>query len=92
MEELRRDVAQLGFRAEIQGRTVGDIAAELLHAAKEGLAARANLDGSGVDETHFLRTLEESVRRGKTPAEDLLDRYHGEWAGDISRIFKDCAY
>lgn len=92
METLRRDVAKLGYRAEIQGRTVGDIAAELLAAARGGLGARANLDSSGVDETHFLRTLEESVRRGKTPAEDLLDLYNGVWEGDITRIFTDCAY
>lgn len=92
MEVLRRAVATKGFRAEIGGRTVLEIATELLGAAREGLKARANLDSSGVDETHFLRTLEDSIKRGKTPAEDLLDLYNGEWDGNIDRIFEECAY
>lgn len=92
MEKLRRDVAKLGFKAEIAGRTVLDIAAELLSLARAGLAARGNLDGGGVDEGHFLATLEDRVGRGKTLAEDLLDLYHGPWKGDVSRVFTDCAY
>ena len=27
--------------------------------------------------------------RGKTPAERLLERYHGEWGGDITRIYEE---
>jgi glutamate--cysteine ligase len=26
---------------------------------------------------------------GKTPAERLLERYHGAWNGDISRIYEE---
>jgi glutamate--cysteine ligase len=92
METLRRDVARLGFKATIGGQSVQDIAGELLDLAKAGLAARKNLDGSGVDEVHFLRTLIDSVARGKTPADDLLDKYEAEWGRDISRVFTDCAY
>ena len=29
---------------------------------------------------------------GLTPAERLLEKFHGEWQGDISRVFEDCAY
>lgn len=92
MEVLRRDVARLGFRAEIGGRSVLEIAREVVDLAKLGLAARSNLDSAGVDEVHFLATLQDSLERGKTPAEDLLEAFHGEWQGDIKRLFSDCAY
>ena len=31
---------------------------------------------------------EEIVASGKVPAQVMLDRYHGEWDGDISRVYK----
>ena len=44
------------------------------------------------DETNFLNALQESVDSGTTPADELLDRYHGDWAGDLSRVFGDYSY
>jgi glutamate--cysteine ligase len=44
------------------------------------------------DETHFLNALRESVESGQTPADELLAKYHGEWAGDLSRIYADYSY
>ena len=29
---------------------------------------------------------------GKTVAEQLLDKYHGEWAGDISRVYDEMSF
>lgn len=92
MEALRRDVARLGFKAEIRGRSVLEIAAEVVDLAKQGLKARARLDSAGVDEVHFLATLQDSLERGKTPAEDLLEAFHNDWQGDIKRLYSDCAY
>ena len=31
--------------------------------------------------------LEQTLRLRKTPAERWLELYHGEWAGDLTRIF-----
>jgi len=63
------------------------MAGEVLDIAHAGLAARARLDSSGNDETGFLAPLREIVDSGKTPAEMLLDKYHGEWGGDLSRVY-----
>ena len=32
------------------------------------------------------------TRRRVTPAERLLDLYHGDWQGDVTRIYRDFAY
>ena len=56
--------------------------------ASAGLSARARLNSSGDNETGFLETLDEIVKTGKVPAQVLLDRYHGEWGGDIDRVYK----
>ena len=39
------------------------------------------------NETGFLDPLREIVRSGKVPAQVLLDRYHGAWGGDVSRVY-----
>lgn len=92
MEVLRRDVAKLGFKAEIHGRSVLDIGKDLVALAKQGLKARGNLDSAGVDEVHFLATLQDSLDRGKTPAEDLLEKFEKDWAGSVSPIYTENAY
>ena len=57
--------------------------------ATSGLASRAMLNSGGDNETGFLGTLDDIVASGKVPAERLLDLYHGEWNGDISRVYEE---
>jgi glutamate--cysteine ligase len=89
-EALRDSVPELGLRAPIPGgRTLGELAPEILDIATAGLSARARLNGSGDNESGFLDPLREIVASGKTPAEKLLERYHGAWGGDVSRIYEE---
>jgi glutamate--cysteine ligase len=66
----------------------------VLAIAEAGLAARAREGADGLipDETHFLAALKDSVETGKVPADELLDLYRGEWAGDLSRIYAGFSY
>lgn len=91
-QKLRDDVPRLGFRAEIRGRNVLTLAQETLRIAARGLARRKRLDRNGRDETRYLRPLEESIARGITPAEELLEKYHGEWGGNVDRIYDEYMY
>ncbi len=89
-ENLRNSVPKLGLKAPLPGgRTLGDIAAEVLDIATAGLSARARLNGSGDNESGFLDPLREIVATGKTPAESLLERYHGAWNRDVSRVYEE---
>ena len=92
-ETLRASVPKLGLDAPIAGgRTLRHIAGEVLDIAHAGLAARARLDAGGSNETGFLDPLRDIVRSGKTPAERLLERYHGEWGGDVTRIYEETRF
>ena len=89
-QELRDSVPRLGLNAPIGGgRTLRHIAGEVVEIARRGLAARARLNNVGDNETGYLAALQDVVASGKTPAERLLDRYHGEWGGDISRVYAE---
>ena len=36
-----------------------------------------------------LAPLDEIVSSGKVPAQRLLDKFHGEWGGGISRVYEE---
>ncbi|MFT4026686.1 MAG: glutamate--cysteine ligase [Novosphingobium sp.] len=89
-EALRAAVPKLGLDAPLPGGgKLGDVAAEVLSIARAGLTARNRLNSAGDNETGFLAPLDEIVASGKVPAQRLLDKFHGEWGGDISRVYEE---
>ena len=92
-QALRDNVPKMGFEAPIAGGgKLLDIAREVLDIASAGLTVRGELNSSGDNESGFLDPLREIVSSGKTPAEHLLERYHGEWNGDVSRIYDEMSF
>jgi len=92
-QRLRDDVPKLGLAAPIPGGgTLRDLAQRVLAIADSGLKARGRENAMGDNESGFLDPLREIVARGKTPAETLLDRYHGEWGGDVSRVYEEMSF
>jgi glutamate--cysteine ligase len=89
---LRNEVPQRGFRAEIGKTNVLTLAQETLRFCRRGLQKRQRLDRNGRDETRYLRPLEESIARGITPAEELLEKYFNEWNGSVDPLFTEYAY
>lgn len=92
-EAMRQSVGTLGLATPLPGGgTLQDLAKEVLAMARGGLKARKYLSTSGDDETGFLMELDEIATSGVTPAERLLERYHGEWGGRVDPAFEVCAY
>jgi glutamate--cysteine ligase len=91
-QKLRDDVPKLGFKATIRGRSALELARQTLSLAERGLVRRKRLDRNGRDETRYLRSLQEIVDRGRTPAEELLEKFHGPWKGSVEPIFEEYAY
>ena len=93
-DRLRIDASVKGFKAEIGGRTMLDLARDVLAIADRGLRARARPGAGGMlpDERHFLNALHDMVDRGQTAAEELLEHYHGDWNGDVTRVFGEYSY
>jgi len=89
-DRIRAQVPRLALATKgPRGRTFHELAKRVLEIARSGLAARGKLNGGGDNETGYLEPLFEIVERGKVPAEMLLDKFHGEWGGDISRVYEE---
>jgi glutamate--cysteine ligase len=91
-QTLRDEVPKLGFKAHIRQWSVLNLAKETLKLTEQGLARRRKHDRAGHDETGYLRPIQEFVARGITPAEALLEKFHGPWKGSVDPIYKEYAY
>ena len=60
--------------------------------SEAGLTERAALNAAGDNEGGFLDPLREVVASGMTFADRLLERYHGEWAGDVSKVYDEFSF
>jgi glutamate--cysteine ligase len=93
-EELRAAASQHGLQAQVGNIHMHDLAREVVAISDSGLKARARPGAGGLvpDETHFLNALKDSLETGKVPADELLERYNGDWNEDLSRIYGEFAY
>lgn len=91
-EGLRAQAAKVGLKAQIDGRTLQDVAKDVLVIARQGLKARNRLSGGMVDETGYLAELDDIADTGLTPAERMLEQYHGAWKGDLSKAYETMAF
>jgi glutamate--cysteine ligase len=87
-----RDVARLGLRTPFRNGTLLDVARQAVELSAQGLSARAKLDHVGADESHFVNVLRRITESGKSLADEMLERYHGAWGGDINKLFDDYSY
>ncbi|MAL78637.1 MAG: glutamate--cysteine ligase [Sneathiella sp.] len=92
-QRIRNDVYTMALKTPMpDGRRMQELAVEVLDIAAAGLKARKRLDSFGEDESHFLNALKTIVKQGRTPAEEMLERFNGEWKENIDPVFREYAY
>ncbi len=89
-QHLRDAVPRDGLTATTpDGESLQQFGKRILAIAQAGLKARARTNNAGDNETGFLDPLRDILATGESPADRLLRLYHGEWAGDVSRIYEE---
>lgn len=89
--QFRLDAAALGMEAQIAGRPLTDLAADVLDLSAGGLKRRGRLDQGGGDESGFLAPLRDIARSGKSFACTMLDEYQRA-DNDLRPLFRDHAF
>ncbi|HEY0546446.1 MAG TPA: glutamate-cysteine ligase family protein [Pyrinomonadaceae bacterium] len=80
---LREEVARDGLAANCAGVVVLELAREVVRLAVKGLSAVAP------DEASYLDVLrQEVIEDGVSPADILLNNWHGSWHGSMSEVVK----
>jgi glutamate--cysteine ligase len=85
-------VPTTALKTPFRNTTVGELARQILHIARIGLKHRARINEKNQDETLYLAPLENIVGTGRTLSDCLLDRYRGDWQGNIDHIFEEFAF
>ena len=89
---MREAVPKLGLKTPFRNTTVQALARHMLTISKAGLRLRGQTDSIGGTEEGFIEPLFQIVDSGRTRAEEILERYHGAWNRDVSRLFTEHAY
>ena len=81
-----------GLDACIAGRSLQDIAIDVLAICRKGLEVR-NVQGPAEQtEAKFLDVLDEIAQSSRSNADELLLLYEGSWNGDVTRVYRDFAF
>src|SRR6516162_5697098 len=91
-QALRDDVPRLGFKARIGNRYLFEVAKECLALAHAGLRRRGRIDHAGRDETRHLEPLDRIIDCGRTPAEEMLEKFNGPWRGSVEPAYVEYAF
>jgi glutamate--cysteine ligase len=91
-QALRDAVPKVGLAAKVHGRTVFEVATDVLRLARAGLTRRKHLDIGGEDEGKYLDILVDRLARGTTPAQELLEKFNGPWGGSVDPIYAEESY
>src|SRR5690242_9389551 len=86
-QQLRDDVPRLGFKAMIGKRYLYEVAKDCLALAHAGLRRRNRIGRDGRDETRYLEPLDVIVEGGRTPAEELLEKFDGSWGRSVEPAY-----
>ena len=93
-ENLRVAAAKDGLNGSVGNKKLIDLAKEAVQISENGLEKRAKASSNGLhsDETLFLESLKENIEKRKSSADELLEKYHGSWNKDLTKIFEEYSY
>ena len=91
-QALYHAVHRQALQARIRRIELAELARELVAIAAEGLHRQRAVNGRGEDESIYLERLEHLVRRGRCPADAIIEKWTGEWGQDIGRLIAGSSY
>ena len=93
-ENLRIAAAEDGLKGSVGSISLIDLAKEAVRVSESGLKKRAQASSNGLysDESLFLDSLKENIEKRKSSADELLEKYHGSWNKDLTKVYEEYSY
>jgi glutamate--cysteine ligase len=80
---LESGVSKQGFSTPFRNSTLQELALWMLDLARQGLERRNIRNRERADESRYLLPLQKAAETGQTFAEELVQRYSGQWRENI---------
>jgi glutamate--cysteine ligase len=90
--ELYRQSWRLGLKSRMNGRTLRELAVEVLDIARQGLRRQRQQGGHGLEEAIYLQEIGEVAVSGVTLAERLLADWQGTREQKVAVLWQHCGY
>ena len=90
--ELRNIVPSKGLNSKLDKLDLYQLASEVISISKDGLTRRNNLNKDNLDESCYLKYLEDIIDAKKNPADNLIEKFKNNWNEDISKIYENCRF
>lgn len=87
---LLHEAHRRALAARIRNLELRDLARELVDMAEYGLNRQR--DDASESEAMYLEQLRDMVRRGRCPADAVIEKWKGVWAGEPKRLVSGSAY
>jgi glutamate--cysteine ligase len=91
-DALRREVPRRALSTPFRNTTLKEVSRDVLRIARKGLRNRRRINAASQDESVYLESLAEVAISGRTLADELIERFHGPWRGDIDHVFEEYAF
>jgi glutamate--cysteine ligase len=88
-QALRNAVPRLALATPFRETTVRELARRMVEISAAGLKARAAANAAGQTEEGFLLPLYAMIADGKTRAEELVEKFRGEWGHCPSCMYRE---
>ena len=89
---LRNMVPSKGLHSKLGKLDIYQLASEAISLSKNGLIRRNNLDKNNLDESYYLKYIEDIVIAKENPADSLMKKFKNNWNEDISKIYENCRF
>ena len=90
--ELRNIVPSKGLNSKLDKLDLYQLASEVISISKDGLKRRNNLNKDNLDESYYLKYLEDIIGAKENPADNLIEKFKNNWNQDISKIYENCRF
>ena len=85
-----RDWTGGAYRLPVEAHGEGTV--QTTNVAHAGLRRRNRVDHIGRDESRHLEPLHRIIDSGRTPAEEMLEKFHGAWRGSVEPAYNEYAF
>ena len=90
--KLRNIVPSKGLNSKLDKLDLYQLASEVISISKDGLKRRNNLNKDNLDESYYLKYLEDIISTKKNPADNLIEKFKNNWNEDTSKIYENCRF
>src|SRR3981081_4519603 len=91
-QALRDDVPRLGFKARIRDRYLFEIARECVALSHSGLRRRGRPAQLARGDGAAYAPLERIIESGRSPAEEMLEKFDGAWNRSVGPAYDEYAF